>query len=123
MRFDDLNKDNFILFAIKFYENPIASTQEEFEQDLNKFKYIKRCLKKYHNSGKINTHLLLNHILVILNCWNDAAIPMLFYKLDEDCWPYLKSFLLYLNRIPDYPRTSLHEIQEDLNILRSLKGI
>ena len=123
MRFDDLNKDNFILFAIKFYENPIASTQEEFEQDLNKFKYIKRCLKKYHNSGKINTHLLLNHILVILNCWNDAAIPMLFYKLDEDCWPYLKSFLLYLNRIPDYPHTSLHEIQEDLNILRSLKGI
>ena len=123
MNFTDLNKDNFTLFAIKFYENPIASTQEDFENDLKRFKYIKRCLKKYHTSGKLNTHLLLNHIMIIFNCWDDAAVPMMFYKLDKECWPYLKSFLVYLHRLPEYPVTEVHDIQEDLNILNSLKGL
>jgi len=122
MRFDELNKDNFILFAIKFYENPKASTQEEFEEDLRRFKYVKRWLKKYHESGEINSHLLLNHIIIIFNCWDDAAIPMLFHKINCEYWCYLKSFLVYLDRIPEYPRTTLHDIPEDLNILKVLNG-
>lgn len=123
MRFDELNKDNFILFAIKHYNNPTTLTQEEFEEDLNRFKYVKRWLKKYHESGKINSHLLLNHIIIIFNCWDDAAIPMLFYKIDEPCWPYLKSFVTYLKRVPEYPKTALHEIPEDININNKINGI
>ena len=123
MRFDELNKDNFLLFAIKHYENPTASTQEEFEEDLKRFKYVKRWLKKYHDSGAINSHLLLNHIIVIFNCWGDAAIPMLFFKIDRQYWSYLKSFLVFLERVPSWPPTSLDDIQEDLNILNTLKGI
>lgn len=122
MRFNELNKDNFLLFAIKEYENPTASTQEEFEEDLRRFKYVKRWLKKYHESGEINSHLLLNHIIVIFNCWNDAAIPMFFHKIEFEYWSYLKSFLLYLNRVPEYPHSVLHDIEEDLNILKVLKG-
>ena len=112
-----------MLFAIKFYENPTTLTQEEFEEDLNRFKYVKRWLKKYHESGKINSHLLLNHLIVIFNCWNDAAIPMLFYKIDYNCWGYLMSFLTYLDRIPEYPHTPLHDIECDINIAKILKGI
>lgn len=123
MNFDELNKDNFLLFAIKHYENPTSSTQEEFEEDLKRFKYVKRWLKKYHESGDINSHLLLNHILVIFNCWNDASIPMLFFKTEPQYWQYLKSFFVYLDRIPEYPHTILHEIEEDLNILNDLKGL
>ena len=123
MRFDELNKDNFLLFAVKYYENPIASTQEDFEDDLNRFKYVKRCLRKYHNSGKINSHLLLNHIVIIFNCWDDAAVPMLLYKLDPECYPYIKSFLCYLNRLPEYPETEFHNIGEDINITKSLRGL
>jgi hypothetical protein len=123
MRFDELNKDNFLLFAIKNYENPNTLTQEEFEEDLRKFKYVKRWLKKYHESGTINSHLLLNHIIVIFNCWNDAAIPMFFFKLEPTYWSYLKSFFLYLERVPEYPQTFLHDIEEDLNILKILKGL
>ena len=57
MNFSELNKDNFLFFAIKHYENPTTSTQEEFEEDLSRFKYVKRWLRKYHNSGVINNHL------------------------------------------------------------------
>ena len=122
MRFDELNKENFLLFAIKHYENPTASTQEEFEEDLKRFKYVKRWLKRYHDSGDINSHLLLNHIIIIINCWNDAAIPMFFHKIEQTYWPYLKAFLMYLDRIPEYPVTSLHYIEQDQRIVRLLEG-
>jgi len=123
MNFVELNKDNFLLFAIKHYENPTTSTQEEFDEDLKRFKYVKRWLKKYHETGDMNSHLLLNHLIVILNCWDDASIPMLFFKIDSDYWTYLMSFLVYLNRVPDYPYTDLNELVPDLNILKILKGI
>ena len=123
MRFDELNKDNFLLFAIKYYENPNTLTQEDFEEDLRKFKYVKRWLKKYHESGTINSHLLLNHIIVIFNCWNDAAVPMFLFKIEPIYWSYLKSFFIYLERIPEYPQMFLHDIEEDLNILKILKGL
>ena len=123
MNFDELNKENFLLFAIKYYDNPAASTQDEFEEDLKRFKYVKRWLKKYHESGDINSHLLLNHIIVIFNCWQDAALPMFFYKIDEKYWSYLKSFFIFLERIPEYPHTILDDIELDLNILNELKGL
>ena len=122
MRFDELNKENFLLFAIKHYENPTASTQEEFEEDLKRFKYVKRWLKKYHESGNMNSHLLLNHIIVIFNCWNDAALPMFFHKIEEEYWSYLKSFLVYLERIPEFPVTTLHYIAQDDRLTRLLEG-
>ena len=123
MNFSELNKDNFLIFAIRNYENPLASTQDDFEEDLKKFKYVKRWLKKYHETGDMNGHLLLNHIIVIFNCWNDAAIPMFFYKVDSIYWSYLISFLIYLNRLPEFPRTMVHDISPDINILKKLKGI
>ena len=123
MRFDELNKDNFLLFAIKHYENPNTLTQEEFEEDLKRFKYVKRWLKKYHETGTINSHLLLNHIMILFNCWNDAAIPMFFFKLEPIYWSYLKSFLVYLHRVPEYPHTVLHDIEEDINISNILNGL
>ncbi len=123
MNFSELNKENFLLFAVKYYENPTSSTQEEFEEDLKRFKYVKRWLKKYHESGSVNSHLLLNHIMILFNCWNDAAIPMFFFKLEPAYWSYLKSFLIYLNRVPEYPHTVLHDIEEDINISNILNGL
>ena len=62
-------------------------------------------------------------MIVIFNCWGDAALPMFFFKLDECYWGYLKSFLIFLDRIPDYPRTALDDLQEDINIINTLKGL
>ena len=97
MIFNELNDDNFILFAIKNYENPQAVTKEDFDKDLNHFKYIKRLLKRYKNTGVLKTHLLLNHFIILYNIFGEATTPMLFFKIDEDLWSSMKTFILFLN--------------------------
>jgi len=123
MRFDELNEDNYLLFAIKFYENPQAITMEDFQSDLKRLRYIKRLLKRYKNTGELKTHLILNHLIILFNVFNDAAVPLLFYNLDRDLWPAIKSFLLFLNRLPEYPRTQIHDIPEDQECLFHLQEI
>ena len=81
MIFNELNEDNFLLFAIKNYENPQAVTKEDFEKDLNHFKYIKRLLKRYKRDGELKTHLLLNHFIILYNIFGEATTPMLFFKI------------------------------------------
>ena len=80
MRFDDLNDNNYLLFAIKNYENPQAITKEDFEDDLKRIKYVKRLLKRYKNTGELRTHLILNHLIVLFNVFGDAAVPLLFFS-------------------------------------------
>ena len=101
MRFDELNEENYIFFAIKHYNNPHCTTREEFDEDLKRFKYVKKLIRKYLNSGILKHHLILNHLILLFNVFNDATVPLLFYKIDNNCWPVLKSFLLYLNRMPE----------------------
>ena len=123
MLFNELNDDNFILFAIKNYENPQAVTKDDFDKDLNHFKYIKRLLKRYKNTGVLKTHLLLNHFIILYNIWGEATTPMLFFKIDKDLWSSMKAFIMFLNRFPDYPRTYIHDIQVDIECLKELKLI
>lgn len=123
MRFDELNDKNYLLFAIKFYNNPQAVTKEDFEDDLKRIKYIKRLLKRYKNNGELKTHLILNHLIVLFNVFDDAAVPLLFYNLERDLWPSIKSFLIFLNRIPDYPKTEITEIEVDKKCLSLLQEI
>ena len=123
MLFDHLNEDNFLLFAIKNYENPQAVTKEDFDKDLNHFKYIKRLLKRYKNTGVLKTHLLLNHFIVLYNIFGDATTPMLFFKIEEDLWATMKSFIMFLGKFPEYPKTNIHDIQVDLYCLQQLYTI
>jgi hypothetical protein len=123
MRFDELNEDNFLLFAIKHYENPQAVTKEDFDKDLNHFKYIKRLLKRYKNTGQLKTHLLLNHFIILYNIFGEATTPMLFFKIESDLWSYMKSFIIFLGRFPEYPRSSIHDIKVDMNSLTELYKI
>ena len=123
MRFDELNESNYLLFAIKFYDNPQAVTREDFEDDLKRIKYIKRLLKRYNNTGELKTHLILNHLIVLFNVFNDATVPLLFYNLESELWPAIKSFLIFLNRIPEYPKTQIDEIQVDHNCVEILRAI
>ena len=123
MRFDELNESNYMLFAIKFYDNPQAITKEDFEDDLKRIKYVKRLLKRYKNTGVLKTHLILNHLIVLFNVFNDATVPLLFYNLEKDLWPSIKSFILFLNRMPEYPKSELDFIEEDINCLKELQSI
>ena len=123
MRFDELNENNYMLFAIKFYDNPHALTKEEFEDDLKRIKYAKRLLKRYKNTGVLKTHLILNHLTVLFNVFGEAAVPLLFYNLEEDLWPAIKSFLMFLQRIPDYPKSHIHGIPEDQTCIDELNSV
>ncbi len=120
MIFNELNDDNFILFAIKNYENPQAVTKEDFDKDLNHFKYIKRLLKRYKNTGVLKSHLLLNHFIILYNIFGEATTPMLFFKIDEDLWPVMKTFVIFLNRLPEFPKTHMHDVKVDLVALKEL---
>lgn len=123
MIFSELNEENFLLFAIKNYENPQAVTKEDFDKDLHHFKYIKRLLKRYKNTGELKTHLLLNHFIILYNIFGDAATPMLFFKIDRDLWSVMKTFIIFLNRLPEYPKCYLHDIQVDISCLSELQKI
>tara|TARA_B100001250_G_scaffold172353_1_gene148362 strand:+ start:89 stop:502 length:414 start_codon:yes stop_codon:yes gene_type:complete len=123
MLFSELTEDNFLLFAIKNYENPQAVTKEDFDKDLNHFKYIKRLLKRYRNTGQLKTHLLLNHFIILYNIFGEATTPMMFFKIEEDLWPAMKTFVMFLGKLPDYPRSKMHDIQPDLYCLEQLYRI
>jgi len=123
MRFDELNEGNYLLFAIKFYNNPQAVTRDDFESDLKRIRYIKRLLKRYKNTGELKVHLILNHLIILFNVFDDATVPLLFYHLEEDLWSSIKSFLVFLNRVPEYPRTKINEIIVDENCLKQLQSI
>jgi hypothetical protein len=123
MIFNELNEDNFLLFAIKYHQNPQAVTKKDFEKDLNHFKYIKRLLKRYRNTGELKTHLLVNHFIILYNIFGEAATPMLFFKIDSDLWPAMKSFIIFLNKFPEYPKTFIHDIKVDLECMKSLYQI
>ena len=115
MKFDELNEENHLLFAIKYYENPHAATMEDFEEDLKRFKYIKRLLRRYETTGEFRKHLILNHIILLYNVFGDAATPLLFYKIEDTYWPVIKSFMLFLDRLPeslnnDIDKTCLKEL-------------
>ncbi len=123
MLFDHLNEDNFLLFAIKNYENPQAVTKEDFDKDLNHFKYIKRLLKRYKNTGVLKTHLLLNHFIILYNIFCEATTPMLFFKIEQDLWSSMKTFVMFLGKLPEYPKSSIHDVQVDLYCLQELYAI
>ena len=123
MRFTELNESNYLLFAIKFYDNPQSVTREDFESDLKRIRYVKRLLKRYQNNGELKVHLILNHLIILFNVFNEATVPLLFYNLDEELWPAIKSFLIFINRVPEYPKTNVNDIEADEYCLQQLKEL
>ena len=123
MIFNELTPENFLLFAIKHYENPQAVTKEDFEKDLNHFKYIKRLLKRYRNTGELKAHLLLNHFIILYNIFGEGTTAMLFYKIEEEMWEIMKTFVVFLDRLPEYPKCFIHDVEIDEYCLSELGRI
>lgn len=119
--FDKLNEDNFILFAAKNYSNPQCTDINEFYEDLNRFKYLKRLLKRYVEHDDLQYRLILNHIIVLYNLFGiEASNKMLKYKLEKDLLPAAKTFLVYLNYLPE---NSMIEVPLDPTIVDILRKI
>tara|TARA_B100000614_G_scaffold195393_1_gene176651 strand:- start:449 stop:805 length:357 start_codon:yes stop_codon:yes gene_type:complete len=100
MNISELNHENWLIFAIRNYNNPLSVTYSDFEEDLKRFKYIKRLLRRYETTGELKTHLILNHVIVLYNVFDDAATPLLFYRVEATYWSTIKAFMLFLNRLP-----------------------
>jgi len=102
MKFDDLNEGNFLMFSMKEYNNIQCVDIEEYYDDLKKIKYIKRLFNIYLNDGQLKERLILNHLIVFYNVFPiHAGTRILFYKIEEQFWPMLKTFLIFLERMPD----------------------
>lgn len=98
----ELNDVNFLNYAMRHYDNPECKSIDEFQEDLNRTKYIKRLFRKYTTTGELRERLLLNHIIIFYNVFGiEAATGILFYKLEEEFWSALKTFLVYLNYFPE----------------------
>jgi len=118
MLFDELNEDNFILYAMKFYDNPNCEGVDEFYDDVNRMKYLMRLFGKYHRDKELKVRLILNHLVVLYNVFDSrAATRMLTYKM-KDYDVCLKTFLFYLNYLDPNDTTIL-----DQNVMNKLREI
>ena len=98
--FDELNEENFTLFAIRHYSNPQCTSTEEFYEDIRRFRYLKRLLKRYYRNGELRERLILNHLIVLNNLFGvENTIRMLQYKIELRYWSVLKTCLLFLEYI------------------------
>ena len=101
MNFDDISENNIELYCMKYYDNPQCIGTEDYRDDMKRFKYLKRLLNHYLTTRELKQRLILNHLIMIYNLFdNEAATRILFYKIDENSWQVLKPFLIYLKRMP-----------------------
>ena len=116
----ELTDDNFIIFAMKSYDNPSCKGLDEFRDDLKRFSYVKRLLKKYHPGDGLKERLIVNHLIILYNLFGiQATTKMLFFKIDSKYNSKLKSFLIFLNVMP----FDNMEIIPDQDVLDSLREI
>ena len=109
------------MFAIKHYNNPQCEGEKEFYDDMKRFKYIKRLLRKHNDSDILKERLLLNHIIILNNLFGpEACVTLLLFKVQREYWGTLKSFLLFLNILRDDELQSVEEKIKVLEILRKL---
>ena len=119
--YEKITPENVLMFAIRNYDNPHCEGEKEFEDDLKRFKYIKRLLRKYYDTEILKERLLLNHIIVLNNVFGaDACATLLLYKIQEEYWPTLKSFLLFLNILITDELPNVEENEEVYRVLKEL---
>ena len=119
--YEKITNENVIMFAIKHYDNPQCEGEKEFHDDMKRFKYIKRLLRKYHDTNILKERLILNHIIVLNNVFGpDASATLLLFKIQQGYWPALKSFMLFLNILRE---DELGDIKEDTYITEVLRKL
>ena len=126
---DDLNDDNFLIYAMKCYNAPHCIISE-FESDIKRTKYLKRLFRRYKISKSLKERVILNHIILLNNVFGpEATARILFYKIDERDYDILKTFLSYLNIVPEMiygirgKNIAVAEIPIDVNVAEILRQI
>jgi len=121
LRFKELNDKNLFLYAAKHYRSNKLADADEFNEDLKRFKYIKRLLNRYIESDELSERLILNHLIVVFNVFGiEAALNILDFKLEYKHWPVMKPFLIFLNYIKNDQYTGITMDPEVVNVLRKI---
>ena len=116
--FEKLTKDNIMMYAIQHYHNPSCEGMSEFNDDMKRFKYVKRLFRKYEETGILKERLLLNHIIILNNLFGaEASSTLLFFKTERKHWSALRGFLEFLNIMPE---SDLKDVKGDKNIKQKL---
>lgn len=122
---EKLCTNNFVMYAMKMYSNPLCTGIDEFKEDILRVKYIKRLLLKYKKNNDLKERLILNHIIILQNVFGaEGCTRILFYKIPKELHPYLKAFLEYLQYLPyEIPEVDLNSINSDHRIIKLLQRI
>jgi len=119
--FEEITKDNWLLFAQRNYTNPTLETNVEFFEDIKRFKYLKRLFRKYKTTGDVKIRLIINHIVVLQNVFGaDVAITLLLFKIDREYWSVMKTVLSYLKLLYEH---EMPDVDEDEKIKQMLKEL
>jgi hypothetical protein len=119
--FEEITKDNWLLFAQQNYSNPTLETSVEFLEDIKRFKYLKRLFRKYKTTGEVKIRLIINHIVVLQNVFGaDVAITLLLFKIDREYWSVLKTVLKYLKLLYEHEMGDVEEDEKIEQMLREL---
>jgi hypothetical protein len=126
---EQLNDDTVLLYAIKAYDK-LNYVKSEFEEDYKTFRYVKRLLQRYRATGELKENLILNHLSLIYNMFGiEPGTRLLFYKMDETDYTSLKTFLVYLNTMPNVvhgingKEIRSSDIPVDMNVAKVLRTI
>lgn len=101
MKYDNLNDDNFILYAVKFYDNNQCQNTEEFHEDLKRIKYLKKLFTRYEATGELKERLILNHLIILNNMFGPVALSRILFLKMKSQMSQLKPFLVMLNILPE----------------------
>ena len=129
MSFENLTEDNIMLYAAKAYDKPNC-IMSEFQEDMKKLNYLKRLFRRYRKHGEMRERLILNHIVVLYNLFGAEVITrLLFFSMNKEDYTVLKTYLVFLNIMPDRVRgingvdIISSDIPVDLNIATELRNL
>lgn len=93
-------EENFLVYCMQNYDNPHCHDIAEFEEDLKRFQYLRKLFGRYKSTGELKDRLILNHLIILYNCFGSKTTALLFLKLEDfhDC---LSPFISYLNYMPE----------------------
>ena len=126
MRFNELTNENYLMYALLHYDNPHCVDIKEYFEDVRKLKYIKRLFNRYKEDNVMKERLILNHLISFYNVFdNKAATRLLFFRVGEQYYSLLKTFLVFLNRMPEKVNENLYsdDIQLDDKVIEILRKI
>jgi len=117
----EVTEENYLIVAAQYYSNPQCSSTEEFYEDLNRTKYIKRLINRYLETGDLPDRLLINHIIVFCNVFTiPIGIKLMALKLEYKYWPVIKAFLVKLKYILPTDLTGIEMDSKTVEVLRNI---